>query len=353
VTEPLAVARLFRLWEKKRGVRRTGSKLLGSVGEALFFAALFVLGAISLAAVVTSQFVLAEPDELRFSGWALWLLILVLGSFLVIGGGGVIYTVLNVGASAERRSALAKRAGDIELLSETSLAQSEYPYVPRDTNQTNSPGITLAFRLPIAQSPVWKLMAAATFSLVWNAIASVLLVVAIESHVLGNPEWFLTIFVVPFVAVGAWGMYYFVKQVALHAGIGPTSVEVSDHPLRPDVRYSIFVSQAGRLSVKHLELLLVCEEEATYHQGTDLRTEVRRVYETQVFRREEFEINPGIPFEHECDLRIPNNVMHSFRSHYNRVQWKLVVKGEADGWPTYERSFPVVVYPAACSNGRP
>ncbi len=347
------MARLFRLWEKKRGVRRTGSKLLGSVGEALFFAALFVLGAISLAAVITSQFVREAPDELRFSGWALWLLILVLGSFLLIGGGGVIYTVLHVGASAERRSALVKRAGNIELLSATSFSPKDYPNVPRDTNQTDSPGITLAYRLPIAQSPLWKLIAAAVFSLVWNAISSVLLVVAIESHVLGNPEWFLTIFVVPFVTVGAWAIYYFVKQVAVHAGIGPTSVEVSDHPLRPGDRYSIFVSQAGRLSVKRLELLLVCEEEATYHQGTDLRTEVRRVHESRVFCREDFEINPGIPFEHECDLRMPENVMHSFQSHYNRVQWKLVVKGEADGWPTYERSFPVVVYPAACSNGRP
>ena len=45
------MANWFRLWEKKRGLRRTGSRLAASTGEWLFFAGLFLAGAMSLTAV--------------------------------------------------------------------------------------------------------------------------------------------------------------------------------------------------------------------------------------------------------------------------------------------------------------
>jgi hypothetical protein len=37
--------------------------------------------------------------------------------------------------------------------------------------------------------------------------------------------------------------------------------------------------------------------------------------------------------------------MHSFHAAHSSVSWKLVVRGEAAGWPAFERGFPVVVYP--------
>ena len=55
--------RPFRWWGKKRGQRRTGSKLLGSVGEALFFGLLF-FGLLTMERAV-------EPlrDSPRFLEW--------------------------------------------------------------------------------------------------------------------------------------------------------------------------------------------------------------------------------------------------------------------------------------------
>jgi hypothetical protein len=45
--------------------------------------------------------------------------------------------------------------------------------------------------------------------------------------------------------------------------------------------------------------------------------------------------------------------MHSFRSAHNGVQWKLLVRGGAAGWPEFHREFPVLVYPSgARENGR-
>ena len=92
--------------------------------------------------------------------------------------------------------------------------------------------------------------------------------------------------------------------------------------------------------------MLVCDEEATYRQGTDTRTERRRVYEQVVFAASEFEIYPEMPYEHECDLEFPTDVMHSFQSDHNAVQWRLVVHGVVEKWSNYERVFPIVVYPA-------
>ncbi|HMC11219.1 MAG TPA: hypothetical protein VKH44_08005, partial [Pirellulaceae bacterium] len=41
----------------------------------------------------------------------------------------------------------------------------------------------------------------------------------------------------------------------------------------------------------------------------------------------------------------PPTAMHSFQSPHNLVRWKLVVRGEAETWPLFERGFPIVVYP--------
>ena len=98
--------------------------------------------------------------------------------------------------------------------------------------------------------------------------------------------------------------------------------------------------------MKALALLLVAEEEATYRQGTDTRCETRRVCQRKVFRRENFEIGGGLPFEAQCELEVPARAMHSFKAEHNEIRWKLIVKGELVGWPAYERDFPVIVYPA-------
>jgi hypothetical protein len=98
--------------------------------------------------------------------------------------------------------------------------------------------------------------------------------------------------------------------------------------------------------MRSLELLLVCEEEATFRQGTDIRTERCCVFRETVFSEEQFRIEPSKAFERECELRVPERVMHSFRAKHNAVHWMLVARGQAQSWPAFERSFPVVIYPS-------
>jgi hypothetical protein len=346
------VSRPFRIWEKKRGQRRTGSKLLGGLGEGLFFAALFFLGAVSVTALITSR-ITREAAESEATGIGFWLTMLVLVSSVLIGAGGFVLTMLQFGASAERRSNIAQRTPRIDLLADPALSQEkQYPSVPSDGNLTNSPGVRLSYRLPSEQSPFWRLALAMAFAVIWNVIAAVLVVLALGSFRHGRPEWFLAVVAAGFVLVGVWAIYYFVRQMAILTGIGPTGVEISAHPFIPGGKYDVFITQAGRLHMRILELVLVCEEEATYHQGTDVRTDRARVFAQQVFCQRNFDIRPGSPLEQECQIEIPPSAMHSFKSNCNAVQWKLVVRGHSRGWPRFERSFPVVVYPEGAGQVR-
>lgn len=347
------MARLFRIWGKKRGDRRTGSQRLGSVGEALFFAVLFLVGSLALVAVLTSFVVRVAQAEAIVSGWGLWLVLLILVSLILIGAGGMVRSIMQVGASAERRSALAKRATDIEILSDALPSARQFPSVPRDENLTNSPGTTLAYRLPIAHSPGGKLIAAGLFCLFWNGLVAALTVLAVTRVRADRSYGFLLLFQVPFAVVGVRSVYQFLRLLTVAMRIGPTNVEVSSQPFYPGCVYDVFLTQAGRLTVRSLQLLFVCDEEAMYRQGTDVRTEVRRVHEQQIFRAEDFEITPMAPFERLCRLEVPARVMHSFKSNYNAVKWKLVVRGEVARWPWFERDFPVVVYPYVLGGGAP
>jgi hypothetical protein len=426
------VPRFFRLYEKKRGHRRTGSQAFGSIGEALFFGIFLAVGcgalAFMLVALVwpewranrqfapTTCVVLArtvgvksaaanEPTmyrpELRVRydvdgqeyiedqvydvthlyssdeasvreivdaftvdheyplwydpidphrvvlvrGYNVWLYVslLIPLSFIIIGGGRLVYTLVHWNASAERRSLMEERAAQVDLF-DSEPGAPEFPHVPTDANLTNSPGTTLAYRLPIATTAGWTLFAAAVAAVAWNAIVMIFLVMAISSFARGEPDWMMALLVVPFLAGGIALVVYLVKQLLLTTGMGPTRLEISDHPLAPGHDYDLFLSQGGRLVMNSLEVWLACDEKATYRQGTDTRTETRRVYEGRCFVRGNFEIQ-GLPFESRCQVSVPADAMHSFQANHNEVNWKLIVKGDVVGWPPYERVFQIVVNP--------
>lgn len=430
------MARWPRLWEKKRGKRRTGSPIFGSVGEAMFFASLLFLGSIGLVAVVASiafesvvaTFLFPEAtyvagecvvmeselgektlddgavryqpqilvhvrtDDQDYYGWtyrrnptwfsdreaakkivdgfrpgwvypcwyashdpstvilrrstnfALWCILLVFTSFATIGTIGMFYTLLLFGASAERRSALAKSAQKIELIGDL-LPPSAYPNIPSADNLTNSPGVRLAYRLPIEVSPAWWLFATLLFSLIWCGMTAVFALGALADLERGEPNWLLMVITVAAVGVGVWSIYHFLRQIALHTRVGPTYIEISNHPLLPGRDYKLHLSQAGRMHVKKLRVTLVCEEEATFLHGTDVRTETAKVYDAEVANFRGLVIRPGAPFEELLHFQIPAAAMHSFKSSHNAVHWKLIVDLDAKGAGHQKRSFPIVVYP--------
>ena len=161
----------------------------------------------------------------------------------------------------------------------------------------------------------------------------------------GPVEWVPLLFLIPFALVGIFLVVLFFRQLLITTGVGQTFVEISDHPLFPGERCDLLVSQAGRLRMNSLSAFLVCEEVATYRQGTNTRTEARRVFQSEIFHRESFDIQRGLPLEQRAEMEIPVGMMHSFKSEHNEINWKIIIVGNVDRWPDYERSFPIIVYP--------
>jgi len=296
----------------------------------------------------------SDPNEavlVRGSSWWVWLSFLVPISFLLIGGGGLVLRIFTWGKSAERRAAFARQAAAIGGLASNGGAAADFPYVPVAANVTDSPGTKLAFRLPVAGSLAGALFVWLVVCLLWNGIVSVFVVIVIGSFLEGAPNWFLTFFISPFVLIGIGLIVFFVRQLVVTTGVGPTLVEISEQPLCPDERCRLFLSQTGRLKMDWLELLLVCDEETTYRQGTDTRTETERVYQEPLVRREQLEVAGGAPFETECEVTIPAGAMHSFKSGHNEVAWKILVRGSPARWPDFERSFRLIVHPGRNGKG--
>jgi Protein of unknown function (DUF3592) len=286
---------------------------------------------------------------LGYSGW-LYLSLLVPGSFIAISTRKLIYIWLNWNTSAERRSVMSRRAAELDPFEEPrarSLAN-----IPSDTNWTNSPGTRLAYRLPIAAAPGWTLFAVLAACLVWNGVVALFVVMTVRTHLAGEPDWLLTMFIVPFVIIGLVLVGYLIRQGLITAGVGATRLEISDHPLYPGGEYEVFISQAGRFTLTSLNLLLVCEERATYRQGTDARTDSCIVYKHCVFSVENVELEDPRPFDGTCRLGIPAAAMHSFRSDHNEIAWKIVVRGCVAGRPDFERDFPMLVHPPGARSSR-
>lgn len=427
----MALAQLFRPYGKKRGERRTGSRRLGRVGEALF-SLIFLAGGIFFFYWLLTDIVLPEwkaryrfvehtcqildtriqsdvadnvtrywpeiliqyevegesleswtyqlsPDYanerqeseeilkrfevgkespcwvdpndstravlVRSFRWWLWLILLLPGSFIVIGGGGVLYALLHSSTSAERRAALAKKAADLDLFEGADSSGDEHPNVPDCSHLTDSPGTVLAYRLPVDVSPGWKLLGILVMAVIWNGIVGVIGFNVIGKVLDGNKQWTPVLMLIPFALIGIGILVMFVRQLLIVSGIGTTRVEISNHPLVPGREYEVFLSQAGRIRINSLKVLLVCEEEATYQQGTDTRTATETVYREMVLEQTEFEIERGREFEDRCTVRLPDAAMHSFKSDHNEIRWSLVVQGEVARWPDYERRFPLVVHP--------
>ena len=282
--------------------------------------------------------------------WWIWPALLVPVSFIAIGLGGLVYTALYWGKSVERRAAAARQVSAAELFDLAAAADPRFPCIPSCSEITSSPGTRLAYRLPLVESPGWPLFGLLAASIAWNGAVSVFVIMAVRSVLRGSPDWLMMLFIVPFLGVGVALVAVFARHLRHTAGIGPTLLEISDHPLLPGRNYRLFMSQSGNLTLKSVAIWLICEEEAVFRQGTNARTETREVVRQAVFSASDAVIRPSEALEAECDLFVPADAMHSFRASHNQIQWKLVVCSEVVGWQSFQRSFPLVVRPTGGSD---
>ena len=294
---------------------------------------------------------LGDPNQAvvswTFPIWGLLFLLLSL-CLTVLGLVGVIRFLRQDIVSNERKAATNPQP----LFFIEANRSKDLPTVPDIRSISESPGTHLAFRLPIGTHPLFPLVGLVLFGIAWNVVAW-----AVMFHSFLHPldEWSDQIFGSAlrsiFCGVGLLLLAAVFHRILLTFGVGPTVLEISDHPIHPGRRYRLRLHQAGILRFRELAVAVVCEETARFHQGTDTITSRKEVFRQPMFSRVDFETSADVPLEQEFFLQLPLGAMHSFRRENNEIQWKIDVFIKLIGWPNIHRSCSIVVMPTSISDG--
>ena len=284
-------------------------------------------------------------------GWLFLFLSLCLAVFGLVG----LIGSLRRGAVSDERQA-AGIAKPKPLFFVESSPSSFQPTIPDNRSIGESPGTHLAFRLPIEAQPFVPLIGLTLFALAWNLVAGG---VMLHSWLSPLENWSDHVFGIAlrciFWGVGLMLLVAVFHRIFLTFGIGPTLLEISDHPLYPGRRYRLLLMQSGTLRFRELTVAVVCEEIARFHQGTDTMTSHKEVFRQPLFSRTDFEATSGVPMEQEFFLQLPLGAMHSFRRENNEIRWRIGVFVQVVGWPDIHREYPIIVQPhdigAAASEG--
>jgi len=221
--------------------------------------------------------------------------------------------------------------------------RSRRPSVPRGPSEGAgaTPDLTAERNLHPTTSPVVRVVAIVFIAAFWNGIVSVFVWQAVAAFRSGRPDWFLNIFLIPFVLVGL-GLIAGIVYTALGAfnprprlTISPGSPSLGDR-LRVDWRFAGWPER-----ISHLTIAFEGHEKATYRRGTDTHTD-RAAFASFDLVDTSFgtEIQRG-----STEVVIPEDTMHSFSSANNAVIWSLVVHGDIARWPDVMETFEVEVRP--------
>lgn len=276
-----------------------------------------------------------DPSEAvlnREMGWE-FLLGLIPLVFAAVGAGGLMFTFGLRGGGA--RGARAFGQTSAQPLSEESWLPPEPPV----SFSARSAGPVLK---PSA-SPLGKLIGMILVSAFVTGIVSVFANEVWQGWQAGNPDWFLTLFLTPFLlmVVASWGgiIYCFL-------GLWNPRPEVSLQTLSPRLGEPVSLQWRllGRVSsISSLSISIEGTEEATYTRGTNTHTDRRQFQKIAVV-----ENLPGRQAAAgEANFTIPADSMHSFVAANNKITWALKIKGEIPRWPDISESFTLRVLPAA------
>jgi hypothetical protein len=193
---------------------------------------------------------------------------------------------------------------------------------------------------------VGKVAGALFFALFWNGIVSVFVWQAWKGWERGDPDWFLTLFLVPFVLVGLFSFGLVGHVLLALANPRPLLTLTPGRPrLGGALRFEwAFTGRAARLG--HLRIFLEGREEATYQRGTDSITE-REIFATfdLVDTKNDWEIPRGA-----TELMIPADSMHSFEADSNKIIWEIKLEGDIARWPDVDQNFPITIRPIRIEN---
>ena len=241
--------------------------------------------------------------------------------FFLVGAGGIAFT-LRGWRRFEKRGAPGAPAS-----SSSAVPGSGWPPGP----VTLRPGST----------PLGKFLGITFAAAFWNGITGVFVWQAVGGWKAGAGDGCLTVFLIPFVLIGALLLLSVPYQ--LLALFNPRPVLTLDRGELVagealELSWS-FRGLAGRIG--KLRISLEGREEATYRRGTSSTTDKQTFAQvTLVESTRRLEIAGGT-----TRVALPAGTMHTFVAPHNKVLWVLKVEGEIARWPDVAEEFELVVRP--------
>ncbi len=194
-----------------------------------------------------------------------------------------------------------------------------------------------------AAGPVARLVAIVCIALFWNGIVSLFLKDIVAGWRNANGDGCQTLFLVPFVLIGAALLLSVPYQILALFNPRPR-LHLDRSRLRPGESARLtwsFSGAAGR--IRRLKITIEGREEASYRRGTTTHSD-RSTFATLVLLDSDQAASFG---SGEIAVTLPPGSMHSFSASHNKILWKLMIAGEIARWPDVSEEFELVVLPEA------
>ncbi len=196
-------------------------------------------------------------------------------------------------------------------------------------------------KLKGAKTPLKSLLFSIVFAVFWNGIVSVFICIAVKSFIKGRPEWFLTIFLIPFVLIGL--LAFFAVLYSLMALFNPRiKLNMVSAVARLGETFKFewsFGKSAGR--IKYLTINIEERKIWTTTSGNKSRRNSRTLTTLPVVNTNDFRKIPGGLAEAE----LPADSRPTSDTDNEKIRWFICVKGEVKMWPDVNVEYEVPVLP--------
>lgn len=173
------------------------------------------------------------------------------------------------------------------------------------------------------------LIATLFFALIWNGIISIFVNIAVKSWLADNPEWFLSIFIIPFVAIGLGAIGYFIYSFlglfnpTPKLMLTPGSITLGENT---QLTWKI-PRRSHRLT--QFSIYLLGEENAEYRRGTNTVTS-QQIFHEQVLLET---TSARKASRGNASFSLPLETMPTWSSAHNSIKWSIAVRGDISFWP--------------------
>jgi hypothetical protein len=161
------------------------------------------------------------------------------------------------------------------------------------------------------------------------------------------PAIFMFLFGAVFALVGFGIAFILQKRRVAQRRLGNPLVNLSPQVARPGDRVSAQVTLQPRTNVKltGAKAILRCKERAVSGSGTNRTTHNHQVHESEVGLNAPPQLEAGQPASFSVSLEIPRDAPATFAASDNDVKWVVALHVGIDGWPDWERDYPITVRP--------